>query len=72
MTGRRWRRQFDTAATELTINGLSGVHASYLAMGGHDFLLGDGRLQYGPEYISESYYSARLFRGFSRLWITST
>jgi high affinity Mn2+ porin len=64
MTGQRWRRRFDTGATELTVSGLSGVHASYLAQGGHDFLLGDGRLRYGPEYIWESYYSARLFPGF--------
>jgi high affinity Mn2+ porin len=62
-TGRRWRRPYDTAASEFTASGLSGVHASYLALGGHDFLLGDGRLQYGPECIWESYYSARLFPG---------
>lgn len=64
ITGSRWRRPYDTAATELTASGLSGVHALYLARGGNDFLIGDGRLQYGPEYISESYYSARLFPGF--------
>jgi high affinity Mn2+ porin len=64
ITGRRWRRPFDTVATELTVSGISGVHALYLALGGYDFLIGDGRLQYGPEYISETYYSARLFPGF--------
>jgi len=64
ITGERWRRPFDTVATELTVSGISGVHALYLARGGYDFLIGDGRLQYGPEYISESYYSARLFPGF--------
>jgi high affinity Mn2+ porin len=64
MTGQRWHRRFDTGATELTADGISGVHASYLALGGHDFLLGDGRLRYGPEIIWESYYSARLFPGF--------
>lgn len=64
ITGQRWRRPFDTAATELTVSGISGVHALYLARGGHDFLIGDGRLRYGPEYISETYYSARLFPGF--------
>ncbi|MDQ6679019.1 MAG: carbohydrate porin [Acidobacteriota bacterium] len=64
ITGQRWRRRFDTVGTELTVSGISGVHAVYLARGGHDFLIGDGRLQYGPEYISESYYSARLFPGF--------
>jgi len=64
VSGERWRRPFDTVATELTVSGISGVHALYLARGGYDFLIGDGRLQYGPEYISESYYSARLLPGF--------
>ncbi len=63
-TGQRWRRRFDTVGAELTASGISGVHTLYLASGGHDFLLGDGRLQYGPEYIAEAYYSARLFPGF--------
>src|SRR6266700_8030286 len=64
VTGARWRRPFDTAATALTASGLSGVHAVYLARGGLDFLIGDGKLRYGPEYVFESYYSARLFPGF--------
>ena len=64
ISGRRWHRPFDTVATELTVSGISGTHALYLARGGFDFLIGDGHLQYGPEYISESYYSARLFPGF--------
>jgi carbohydrate-selective porin OprB len=62
--GAIWRRPFDTAATALTVSGLSGAHASYLAAGGLDFMIGDGALRYGPEYISETYYSARLFPGF--------
>ncbi len=64
VTGQRWRRPADSVATELTASGLSSVHAQYLAMGGHDFLIGDGHLHYGPEVIWESYYSARLFPGF--------
>ncbi len=64
VNGPRWHRKDDTVATELTVSGISGVHALYLARGGYDFLIGDGRLQYGPEYIWESYYSARLFPGF--------
>ena len=51
ITGQRWRRPLDTVATELTVGGISGVHALYLARGGHDFLIGDGHLQYGPEYV---------------------
>ena len=64
VTGTRWHRKFDNVATEFTASGISGVHAQYLALGGHDFLIGDGRLEYGPECIWESYYSARLFPNF--------
>jgi len=59
--GSRWRRPDDTVATEITISGLSAVHAQYLALGGDDFLIGDGALRYGTEDIWESYYSARVF-----------
>jgi hypothetical protein len=62
--GARWKRPEDVAGSEITIAGLSAVHARYLALGGLDFLIGDGALRYGPETIWESYYSARLFRGF--------
>src|SRR5260370_18086504 len=54
ITGARWRRPFDTAATALTVSGLSGVHALYLAPGGPDFLIGGGNLTYGPAYVFES------------------
>jgi len=63
VTGTKWRRPFDTAATALTVSGISGVHAAYLAAGGQDFIIGDGRLQYGPELVSESYYSVRVISG---------
>ena len=46
------------------MGGISGVHVSYLAHGGYDFLIGDGALNYAPEYVWESYYNARLFHGF--------
>jgi high affinity Mn2+ porin len=60
LKGSRWHRPEDTLATELTISGLSAVHAQYLALGGYDFLIGDGALRYGPETVWESYYSARV------------
>jgi high affinity Mn2+ porin len=62
--GTKWKRKNDVAATSFTASGISGVHAVYLAQGGLDFLIGDGRLNYAPEYVWESYYSARLFPGF--------
>jgi len=60
VAGDRWKRPHDTAASEWTVGGISGVHRSYLERGGSDFLIGDGTLRYGRENIWESYYSARL------------
>lgn len=60
----RWHRKFDVVGTSFTAGGLSGVHHQYLAAGGLDFLIGDGKLNYAPEYVWESFYSARLFPGF--------
>jgi high affinity Mn2+ porin len=65
LKGPRWHRPHDVAASEITISGLSAVHAQYLAAGGYDFLIGDGRLRYGTENIWESYYSAQLLHGFT-------
>jgi high affinity Mn2+ porin len=64
LSGARWKRKDDTVATELTVSGLSAVHALYLERGGLDFLIGDGRLNYMPEYSWESYYNARIMKGF--------
>lgn len=61
--GGRWKRPKDTVAAAVTVTGLSGVHALYLARGGLDFLLGDGALNYAPEYTFESYYSAQVIEG---------
>lgn len=61
--GTHWRRKNDVVATSFAASGLSAVHREYLADGGLDFLIGDGRLNYAPEYVWESYYSARAFPG---------
>lgn len=60
IAGSRWKRPHDNVASALTVSGLAGIHQQYLARGGLDFLIGDGRLTYGTERIWESYYSARL------------
>jgi high affinity Mn2+ porin len=62
--GTSWKRNDDVAGTSFTAGGVSGVHALYLSRGGLDFIIGDGRLSYAPEYVWESYYNARLFSGF--------
>jgi high affinity Mn2+ porin len=62
--GTSWHRKDDVVASAFAAAGISGVHAVYLAMGGLDFLIGDGKLNYAPEYLWESYYSAHVVRGF--------
>ena len=56
-TGARWKRPTDRLGAAFVANGLSGDHRNYLAAGGSGFILGDGRLDYGLEYIGEVYYS---------------
>ncbi len=62
--GTSWHRKDDVVASAFAAAGISGVHAVYLAQGGLDFLIGDGKLNYAPEYLWETYYSARVVRGF--------
>jgi high affinity Mn2+ porin len=62
--GTHWKRKDDVVATAFAAAGISGVHAVYLAQGGSDFLIGDGALNYAPEYLWETYYTARVVRGF--------
>jgi high affinity Mn2+ porin len=62
--GARWKRKDDVVGSAFAAAGISGVHAVYLALGGLDFLIGDGALNYAPEYLWESYYSAHVYRGF--------
>jgi high affinity Mn2+ porin len=45
----------------LVINGLSKDHRNYLAAGGYGFIIGDGRLNYSQEMISEVYYRLNFF-----------
>ncbi len=64
MKATRWNRKYDVVATSFTAGGLSAVHREYLAAGGFDFLIGDGHLNYAPEYVWETFYAARLTPGF--------
>ena len=72
--GRRWGRKDDKAGAAVAINGISGDHRRYLALGGEGFILGDGGLTYGREKIFETYYTAKLWKGLSgaldlqRIW----
>jgi high affinity Mn2+ porin len=58
--GAAWGRPDDTIGTSLLISGLSAGARAYLGAGGLGILIGDGRLHYGLEKVSETYYAARL------------
>ncbi|MFO0804227.1 MAG: carbohydrate porin [Gemmataceae bacterium] len=61
--GNRWRRPNDRFGLAMVFNGLSNAHRDYLAAGGIGFIIGDGRLRYGPEEIAELYYNLALKPG---------
>jgi high affinity Mn2+ porin len=63
MSGRRWCRPDDRIDIAGILNGISGPHRHYLAAGGIGFMIGDGRLKYGPEEILEMYYAFHVANG---------
>jgi len=65
LAGTGWRRPKDKIGSVITFAGISAVHALYLAHGGTDFLIGDGRLNYAPETTWEGYYSAEVGKGLT-------
>jgi hypothetical protein len=53
-------RASDTLGIAFVRNGLSQAHRDYLAAGGVGAFIGDGRLDYHPETIAETYYRIEL------------
>jgi carbohydrate-selective porin OprB len=67
LRGTQWKRAQDTLGLAFVQNGLSKAHQAYLSAGGTGFLIGDGRLNYRPERVFESYYS---FAIANKSWLT--
>ena len=65
LKGAAWGRAQDRWGLAFIQNGLCADHSAYLAAGGLGFLLGDGRLNYAPERIAESYYAVALGKYFT-------
>jgi high affinity Mn2+ porin len=63
LSGDKWHRKDDRLGTAFETGGLSSQHRQYLALGGLGFILGDGRLRYGREDVSETYYNAHVVSG---------
>jgi high affinity Mn2+ porin len=63
LSGNAWGRKLDRIGSAFETGGISSKHQQYLALGGLGFILGDGRLNYGREAISETYYTAHVVSG---------
>jgi high affinity Mn2+ porin len=61
--GSFWGRPDDTVGIGGAVNGLSQSHRDFLAAGGLGLLIGDGRLNYSPERIFETYYAWLVTKG---------
>ncbi len=60
VSGGHWGKKEDRLGIAYGVNGLSTEHENYLAAGGIGILLGDGKLNYGPEQVFETYYRVQL------------
>jgi high affinity Mn2+ porin len=60
LKGASWGRSTDIFGLGGVISGLSKDHRDYLAAGGLGGFLGDGRLNYAPEQILETFYMVGL------------
>jgi high affinity Mn2+ porin len=60
LKGKSWQRPEDVVAFGGAVNAISRAHQQFFALGGTGILAGDGSLNYAPEGIIESYYSAQL------------
>jgi len=57
LKGRYWRRPSDTLGVAWVAEGLSAISRQYFADGGMGILIGDGKLNYRPEMVLETYYA---------------
>jgi len=60
LKGTGWARPQDTVGLAGAVNLLSNAHRDFFAAGGTGILIGDGRLDYAPETILETYYGLGL------------
>ncbi|MEO9250976.1 MAG: carbohydrate porin [Gemmatimonadaceae bacterium] len=60
LSGVHWGRKDDSVGIAGAQTGIVQIHRDYLNAGGLGFLLGDGKLNYGPEQLVEMYYRAQI------------
>jgi high affinity Mn2+ porin len=62
--GYSWKRPNDNIGIAHVINGISKDHQAFLNAGLYGFIIGDGKLNYGAEAITEIYYQAKIASSF--------
>ena len=62
--GNSWKRPNDNIGIAQVINGISKAHQDFLNAGLYGFIIGDGKLNYGAEAITEIYYKAQMASSF--------
>jgi high affinity Mn2+ porin len=65
LRGLRWGRPADTVGLAANVGWISEGRRHYLEAGGIGFIIGDGRLSYGPEWVTELYYDAGVAPGLN-------
>jgi high affinity Mn2+ porin len=60
VAGTKWKRLNDVLGIAEVANGISKDHRDFLNAGFYGFIIGDGKLNYGIEAITEIYYSAKV------------
>lgn len=63
--GSQWKRPGDNIGIAQVVNGISKDHQQFLNAGLYGFIIGDGKLNYGHESITEIYYQAQISSAFS-------
>ena len=58
--GVAWRRPLDVVGLAVVASGLSPWHERYLTGGGYGFIIGDGKIHYGPEVLGDFYYKLQI------------
>jgi len=63
--GTPWRRPFDVVGSAYAASWISSAHGQYLALGGIDGFIGDGRLERASERVFELFYSLHVYRSIT-------
>jgi len=62
--GTLWKRRFDGTGVGYNVGTISRSHEQYLAMGGIDGFVGDGRITPGSERAFDLFYSANFLKSY--------